>query len=75
MTDRDAKIDYLEQHIPELASAAVTQAYWASLAAGNHVLVIEDGAIYQISPDGTRTFVKDTEPSTPVAIGATRMLR
>lgn len=75
MTDRDAKIDYLEQHIPELASAAVTQAYWASLAAGNDVLVIEDGAIYQIAPDGTRTFVQDTEPSTSVEIGAQRVLR
>jgi hypothetical protein len=26
LTDRDAKIDYLEQHIPELAAAAGTHA-------------------------------------------------
>ena len=75
MTDHDAKIDYLEQHIPELAQAAVTQAYWASLAAGNHVMVIDDGAIYEVAPDGTRTFVQETEPPTPVEIGAKRELR
>ncbi len=75
MTDRDAKIDYLEQHIPELAAAAVTQAYHASLAAGNHVWVVEDGAIYEVSPDGNRTYIKDVEPSTPVEPGTTRVFR
>jgi hypothetical protein len=75
MTERDAKIDYLEQHIPELAQAAVTQAYHASLAAGNDVWVVEDGAIYEISPDGKRTYIKDVEPSIPVELGARRLLR
>jgi hypothetical protein len=75
MTDRDAKIDYLEQHIPELAEAAGTQAYWASLAAGNDVLVIEEGAIYRVSPDGSRTFVKATDPPVTLDTGAARRLR
>lgn len=74
MTDRDAKIDYLEQHIPELAEAAGTQAYWASLAAGNDVLVIEEGAIYRVSPDGSRTFVKATDPPVTLDTGAERVL-
>jgi hypothetical protein len=72
MTERDAKIDYLEQHIPELAESAGTQAYWASLAAGNDVLVIEEGAIYRISPDGARTFVRATEPPVTLETGAER---
>jgi hypothetical protein len=75
MTDHDAKIDYLEQHIPELAQAAVTQAYHASLAAGNHVWVVEAGAIYEVSPEGRRTFIKDVAPSTPVEPGTTREFR
>ena len=75
MTDRDAKIDHLEQHIPELARAAVTQAYHASLAAGNHVWAVEDGAIYEVSPEGRRTYIKDVEPSTPVQPGTTRVFR
>jgi hypothetical protein len=75
MTERDAQIDYLEQHIPELAQAAVTQAYYASLAAGNHVMVVEDGAMYEVSPDGTRTYIKDVEPPTPIEPGTRRVLR
>ncbi len=75
MTERDAKIDYLEQAIPELASAAVTQAYYASLAAGNDVMVVENGAIYEVSPDGRRTYVKAVEPSVPVEPGARRSFR
>jgi hypothetical protein len=74
MTDRDAKIDYLEQHIPELAEAAGTQAYWASLAAGNDVLVIEEGAIYRVSPDGSRTFVQATDPPVTLDTGVERVL-
>jgi hypothetical protein len=57
MTENDAKIDYLEQAFPELASAAVTQADYASLAAGNHVMMVENGAIYAVSPNGRRTYV------------------
>jgi hypothetical protein len=73
MTEHDAKIDYLEQHIPELAEAAGTQAYWASLAAGNDVLVIEEGEIYRVSPDGSRTFVKTTDPPVTLDTGAERV--
>jgi hypothetical protein len=75
MTERDAKIDYLEQAIPELAGAAVTQAYYASLAAGNDVMVVENGAIYEVSPDGSRTYVKAVEPSVRVEPGATLTFR
>ncbi len=69
MTDRDAIIDELERQIPELAVAALEQAYHASLAAGNHVWIVEDDAIYEVSPDGTRTFIKDVEPSIAVEPG------
>lgn len=75
MTERDAKIDFLEQQIPDLARAAVTQAYFAALAAGNDVMVVEDGAIYEISPDGTRRFIKAVEPSIPAEPGTRLVFR
>ncbi|MCY7335549.1 MAG: hypothetical protein LH613_04945 [Chamaesiphon sp.] len=50
---QEREIQYLEEHIPELAESAVTQAYWQSLAAGNSVLESENGIIYERFPDGS----------------------
>ena len=61
---QDRVIDYLEEHIPELAESAVTQAYWQSLAAGNSVLESENGIIYERFPDGSSKMVKTIEPPT-----------
>ncbi len=36
-------ISFLEEHIPELASLAFTQAYWAALASGYSVLISDHG--------------------------------
>ena len=36
-------LDYLEEHIPELAEIAFKQAYWAALASGSSVLISENG--------------------------------
>ena len=87
---QEREIQYLEEHIPELAESAVTQAYWQSLAAGNSVLESENGIIYERFPDGSSQIVKEIsqrlgcaygrryanakEPPTPVAIGARRNL-
>jgi len=51
-------IQFLEEHIPELADAAVRQAYWQALVSGSNVLEVEDGALIEVSPDGTRKVVK-----------------
>ncbi len=56
--DNERMIDYLEKHIPEMAQAAVRQAYWQALASGSSVLVAENGVINEIFPDGTVKFVK-----------------
>lgn len=66
---------FLEEHIPELAQSAVTQAYWQALASGNSVLQSENGVIYEVFPDGTRTIVKEIAAPTPVTTGETRVLR
>lgn len=39
--DDEKVIDYLEKYIPEMAQAAVKQAYWHALASGSSVLVGE----------------------------------
>ena len=79
---QEREIQYLEEHIPELAESAVTQAYWQSLAAGNSVLESENGMIYERFPDGSSQIVKEisqrlgfaNEPPTSVAIGERRKL-
>lgn len=57
--DKEKMIDYLEKHIPEMAQAAVKQAYWQALASGSSVLVGENGVINEVFPDGTVKFVKN----------------
>lgn len=46
----DESIDYLEEHLPELFSAAVTQAYWGALASGHSVLQRDGDALMAAVP-------------------------
>jgi hypothetical protein len=71
----EESIRFLEEHIPELAQAAVTQAYWQTLASGNSVLQSENGVIYEVFPDGTRTIIKKIAPPIPVDVGETWVLK
>jgi hypothetical protein len=75
MTKSEKTMRFLEEHIPELAQSAVTQAYWQALASGNSVLQSENGVIYEVFPDGTRTLIKTITPPTAVTPGTTRVLR
>lgn len=68
-------MSYLEEHIPELAEAAFKQAYWASLAAGNSVLISENETLVEVFPDGTKKFIKKLPPSTRVTPGQRIILR
>ncbi len=61
--NNERTIEYLEKHIPEMAQAAVKQAYWQALSSGSSVLVAENGAINEVFPDGTIKFVKNIPPS------------
>lgn len=71
----EKSMQFLEDHIPELAQSAATQAYWQSLASGNSVLQSEKGVIYEVFPDGTRIIVKKITPPTPVSVGKKRVLK
>ncbi len=70
-TDNEKTIEYLEKHIPEMAQAAVKQAYWQALASGSSVLISDDGFIKEIFPDGTSRIVEKTEPFIEVEKGRT----
>ena len=69
MTMTEESMRFLEEHIPDLADAAVKQAYWQALATGSSVLVSEDGQLVEKFPDGTRKVVKQLEPQTFVMVG------
>lgn len=62
-------ISFLEKHIPELASIAFKQAYWAALASGSSVLISEDGDLIEVSPDGSHRFIKHLSPAIRVTPG------
>lgn len=51
-------LTYLESQIPELAEQATKQAFWQTLASGDSVLIAEKGNLVEISPDGSRKFIK-----------------
>jgi hypothetical protein len=69
MSMTEESMRFLEEHIPDLADAAVKQAYWQALATGSSVLVSEEGALIEIFPDGTRKVLKQLEPQTAVTSG------
>jgi hypothetical protein len=56
---QDQEIDNLEKMIPLLASGAVTKAYLDSLSAGNVVLEVQEGILYEVYPSGTKKKIKD----------------
>ena len=68
MQTSKASIEFLENHIPELADAAFRQAYWQALAAGSSVMVADGGQIVEVFPDGDRKVVKQI--SKPIRINA-----
>ncbi len=65
----EEEISYLEEHIPELADAAFTQAYWAALASGSSVLIAEKGNLVEVFPDGKKKFIKHLTPPMPATPG------
>ncbi len=69
MSDPEKTMTYLEEQIPALSCSAVTVAYWQTLASGESVLETDNGAIYEVFPDGSRRLVKQIAAPTPVETG------
>lgn len=62
-------IQYTEEQIPELAKSATKSAYQRAIAAGNSILVSENGEIRRVFPDGTYQVVKKNAPFAKVEKG------
>lgn len=62
-------IDKMEQLVPEKAAKAVKAAYKRALNKAGGVLVVEDGTIYRVTSDGTRSVVKRVDKKIPVKKG------
>jgi hypothetical protein len=73
MIPNEQSMQFLEDHIPDLADAAFTQAYSQALAMGSSVLKVEQGVIFEIFPDGSRKFIKQISPTIPVTLGQKRL--
>jgi len=69
MPNDDLDIDAMEREFPLLASHAFATARKNTLAAGLSVLESDNGALYEVFPDGRRRFVKALEPPIPVVVG------
>lgn len=65
---KDAELDNLEKLIPSLANGAMYKAYLDTLSAGNSVLEVIDGAIYEVFADGSKKKIKDVAPYIKVDI-------
>lgn len=70
MSKTEAELDFLESQIPALAEAATRTAFWNALTRGQSVLVAEGDDLIEISPDGSRRFVKKLAPNVPAPIDA-----
>ncbi len=66
MALNEKELDYLEEHIPELAKVAFRQAFWAALASGSTVLMREGDNLVEIFPDGRRKIIKPLPPLPPL---------
>ena len=65
----EQRIEQLELAFPAASGAAFANAYDRAMQAGLSVMVSEDGAIYEVFPDGTRKLVKTIDPPTTMRPG------
>jgi hypothetical protein len=69
MSDQEKRFDQLEREFPASAGNAFASARARALAAGHGVVEALDGALYEVLPDGTRTFLKKIKPPVPARKG------
>lgn len=58
-----------EEQIPSLAEEATKIAYAQALSAGHSVLVVRDGLLVEVFPDGRIDTIRSVAPATPVVPG------
>jgi hypothetical protein len=70
MADQENEILRLEAEFPTVAGKAFAAARAQVLASGQSVLQSENGAIYEVFPDGRKVLVKHIDPPISVTPGA-----
>ncbi len=58
----EKEIQNLEEQFPYIAEASARQAYWEALSSGSSVLVVENGDVVEVFPDGRRKIIEKVEP-------------
>ncbi len=69
ITSDDQRIEELESSFPEASGVAFSKAYDLAIKAGLSVVVSDNGAIYEVFPDGKRRLVKTITPPSPAQPG------
>ena len=59
----------MESAVPEKASRAIKAAYKDALNAGHVVLIVNNGGLYRVKPDGLREFVREVPKRIAVTKG------
>jgi hypothetical protein len=75
MADQENNIEILESQFPAAAGPAFAAAREFVLKSGLSVLESDNGVIYEVFPDGSRRWVKEIEPPTPVVSGRNFTIR
>jgi len=70
MSDQENIIEKLENEFPTVSGSAFTAARKQVLDSGQSLLESENGAIYEVFPDGRRLWRKNIEPPTVVVAGS-----
>jgi len=73
MSDQD--LQKLENEFPAVSGSAFAEARRQVLASGQSVLQSQDGAVYEVFPDGRRVEVKKIEPPTQYVTGSVFQIR
>ena len=68
-------LDHLEAQFPQLFQAAITQAYWDTLAQGHSVLERTEQGLVETFTDGSSRFIKPLKPWVKVTPEDKRVLR
>jgi hypothetical protein len=75
MSDQEKEIEILENGFPSVAGSAFAAARERALSAGHNILESENGRLYEVFPDGSRTLVKKIAPPKSVVPGTVITLR
>lgn len=65
----EQRIEQLELSFPASSGAAFASAYDRAIQAGFSVVVSDNGAIYEVFPEGQRKLVKTIAPPSPAQPG------